>query len=237
MTPYQEYMLVKKLDVYAEHPEKIIFKSILGGVYISFGAALMCVAKSQGYSGLICGAVFSLGLYAIVVTGAELFTGNCMIPGLLHENDLKVTHIIGSLLVDNYIENCVGSIIVVVFILMSGIDTSTMVDVAIAKCSIDPIQLIFRGILCNMLVCLAVWIANYTHENANNVEKFISVLLPVTAFIACGFEHSIANMFFLPFGVLANEITIFEALIQLILVTLGNWIGGVFIGFLFSKAY
>ena len=85
-------------------------------------------------------------------------------------------------------------------------------------------------------MCLAVWMAGFVKKDSSLIDKFVSVVFPVTAFVTCGFEHSIANMFFLFTGVVSCKLFIFTVLFQLFCITIGNIIGGVLFGFLISKA-
>lgn len=104
----------------------------------------------------------------------------------------------------------------------------TLVKIARSKIALDPVQAVARGILCNVLVCLAVWLCMGARSVA---DKILAIVLPISAFVACGFEHSVANMFFLPLGLVlaagsAASLSVAGALVNLGLVTLGNIIGG-----------
>ncbi len=210
---------------------------IFAGIYISLGALIMAIAKADGCNRLICGLVFSFGLFAVVVTGSELFTGNCLILGLTATDTKFSKNDIQFLLINSYFSNLIGTILMFFLTIFSGINTDSLVSIAISKCSISPIELIFRGFLCNFLVCLAICFANFISPSDTKESKFISIVFPVVIFVACGFEHSIANMYILPFGVLANEISILQYIAQIFYVTIGNWLGGIFLGILFKKAY
>lgn len=227
----------KKLTRLKSNETKTTILGILAGIYISFGALIMSIAKAEGCNKLICGLVFSFGLFAVVVTGVELFTGNCMIIGLTYDNHKFSRKDIQHLLINNYIANLVGSLFMFIITILSGIDQSSLIALAIAKCSIAPMELIFRGFLCNMLVCLAVHLSTNVRPFETKESKIISIIFPVMTFVACGFEHSIANMYILPFGVFSGEISFLQNVAQIFYVTIGNWLGGIFIGVLFRKSY
>ncbi len=189
----------------------LLVLGILAGCYIALAGALSTVVTNDlakfvgdGMSRLISGMVFSLGLILVVIGGAELFTGNTlMVTGWLEG---KIT---GRQLVRNwtivYIANFLGSILLAWLFFGSGIWklNGDMVGVkailtANAKVNLTWTEALVRGILCNWLVCLAVWLASATKDG---ISKIFAIVFPVTAFVACGFEHSIANMYFIPFAI------------------------------------
>ena len=112
----------------------------------------MSVVKAQGCNSLVCGFVFSLGLYAIVVTQSELFTGNCMLIGLTIRDKKFSKKEIFYLLTDNFLENFLGALFVIILVMLSGIDITPILSIAEAKSSINIIELVFKGILCNLCV-------------------------------------------------------------------------------------
>lgn len=231
----------------------LVMLALLAGAYISLGAVLFIIVTNDlslfigdGLSRLVGGISFSLGLILVVLGGAELFTGNNLIAaGYL---DKKVT---GKQVLNNwfwvYLFNFVGALLVVFLFYYSGIwqanDGSVamrIINIAAAKTSLSWSEAFFRGILCNWLVCLAVWIAM---AGKDAISKILGIMIPIAAFVAAGFEHSIANMFFVPMGILVRGSELAQslaapALLQgitwqtffinnLIPVTLGNIIGGV----------
>lgn len=225
-----------KLSRMERSPYKTIVLSIMAGVFISIGALAMSIAKADGCNRLVCGLIFSCGLFFVVVTGAELFTGNCMIKTLCtyekdydYINDMK-------LLAYSYIGNLCGAIIIFCLVIGTGIDVSELSKMAVAKCLLPIDQMIFRGVACNILVCLAVWLGVFLEPTNSKLERFIAIVFPITAFVACGFEHSVANMFILPFGVFSGDIDISQALIQLLFVTAGNILGGQIAGLIFATS-
>jgi len=209
---------------------------ILAGVFIAFGAMFYTLVITNQYMGLgsarlVGGIAFSLGLILVVVGGAELFTGNNLI--VMAWADRKVTTI---KLLRNwglvYIANLSGAVGAAALMFWSGTllfgdgaVAETALEIAIAKINIDPMEAFIRGILCNILVCLAVWLCFAAHDVAG---KILAIIFPISAFVALGFEHSVANMYFIPLGMLISggEISIIEFLSNLIPVTLGNIVGG-----------
>jgi len=241
---------------------------ILAGVYIGFGANLATVVGSSwpadmgGLSKFFFGAVFSVGLMLVVIAGAELFTGNNMFLPIACLNGEASW---GGLLYNwciVYIANFVGSLLLV-FIIFNGLyyigsidasgEVSTLsaigikaVGIAKGKLGLQWSQAFFRAICCNWLVCLAVWLAVASKDV---VGKIFSCFFPIMAFVTSGFEHCVANMYFVPmgitianaapaavaqqYGITADAVTslftynnfIFNNLIP---VTLGNIVGGGF---------
>ena len=134
-----------------------------------------------------------------------------------------------------YLGNLLGAGGTAVLVLLAGVQTladgavgETMVQIARSKIALDPVSAFARGILCNVLVCLAVWLCMGARSVA---DKILAIVFPITAFVACGFEHSVANMFFLPLGIAlaaggSAPLSVMGAVSNLVLVTLGNIIGG-----------
>ena len=214
-------------------PKQSIAYGVMGGIYISIGALLMSIAKMYDCNSIICGLLFSCGLFFIVITGSELFTGNCIITALYPEIDTS------KLLLFNYISNFIGASIMFLIVANSGLDYTTLSSIAASKCDTNQsiFELFVKGFACNMLVCLAVFFSVYLDRTFSKIERFIAVVFPVTTFVACGFEHSIADMFFIPFGVLNGSVEIANALLILAVITIGNIFGGLFIGFLIKQTY
>jgi formate/nitrite transporter len=146
-----------------------------------------------------------------------------------------------------YLGNLVGAVGTAVLIWLAGIHTmsngavgETMVQIARSKIALDPVSALARGVLCNVLVCLAVWLC----MGARSVtDKILATVFPITAFVACGFEHSVANMYFLPIGVAlaagtSAPLSVAGAVSNLALVTLGNVLGGtVLVAFVYWSVY
>ena len=208
MATRAEYVGVRK----AEAPALTTFTlAIMAGAFIALGAvfATNTAAGSSaipfGVAKLLTGLVFCLGLILVVVGGAELFTGNNLI--VMAWASGKVT---GRALLRNwgivYLGNFVGSIGTALLVFWSkqytfggGVVGETALKVASGKTSLDFFQALALGVLCNALVCLAVWL---TFSARSTMDKIASIIFPITAFVAAGFEHSIANMYFVPYGLL-----------------------------------
>jgi formate transporter len=212
----------------AEMPFLTMFMlSVLAGAFISLGAifsttisaggmtataadgtVLFNASLPYGVTRLLMGLVFSLGLILVVVGGAELFTGNNLI--VMAWASGKVT---GPALIRNwvivYLGNFVGSIgtVVLMFLTKQYTFGANAVGIAalkigVAKVDLTFIQAIALGILCNGLVCLAVWL---TYSARSTVDKIVAIIFPITAFVAAGFEHSVANMYFVPYALFIKD--------------------------------
>jgi formate/nitrite transporter len=191
----------------------MIILGILAGAYIAFGACGATMATHDipiiGVARLVTGAVFATGLMMVIIAGAELFTGNVLIwIGVLER---KVT--LWSMLRNwfwVYIFNFAGSIIVVYLMYWSGIWNynnglvgAAAIKIAVSKLTIDFWPAVVRGILCNWLVCVAVWMA---YASKDVIGKIFGIFFPITLFVCANFEHSIANMYFIPAGILAKTL-------------------------------
>lgn len=184
--------------------------AVLAGAFISLGAMYSTTVTAgtvdvlpYGLTRLIAGLVFSLGLILVIVGGAELFTGNTLI--VMAWADRKVST---SLLLMNwvvvYIGNFVGAFATAVLVFMSGQYAfgkgaigAVALSTANTKSGLDFVQAIALGILCNVLVCLAVWLS---FSARTTTDRILAIIPPISAFVAAGFEHSIANMYFIPMG-------------------------------------
>jgi formate/nitrite transporter len=229
--------------------------AVMAGLFIGMGGMFMLLVKSDSTlpfaaSQLLGGLVFCLGLFLVITAGAELFTGNClMICGRL-SSKYSWGNMLRSWVVV-YVGNLVGSLVVVGILFFAHYYANngdavgnTMITVAAGKINQDWLVLLLKGVMCNFLVCLAVWVGFAARTIA---DKFFALLLPITAFVACGFEHCVANMFFLPMGLVMkssgfaytggadiSSLDIIGILYNLSAATLGNIIGG---GLLVGMAY
>jgi formate/nitrite transporter len=206
--------------------------AILAGAFIGFGAAFWCLAMAGADPGygphrVLGGAVFALGLILVVVGGAELFTGNALM--VMAAVDRRIT--VGALLKNwgiVYAGNLIGAVGLAVAFGLSGLLDGPMGETAAkaatTKAALPAVEAFVRGALCNALVCLAVWLS-FAARSAT--DKILGVLWPVTAFVAMGLEHSVANMFLLPAGLWAGaEVATAGVIGNLVWVTLGNIVGG-----------
>ncbi len=228
---------------------KALILAALAGAFIAFGGALATFAGS-GFTGmqanLVKGAVFPLGLILVVICGAELFTGNCLLIAPLLTRDIKPSATFKSWGIV-YVGNFVGAVLVAVLVVYGHSFTDEVaqacVNVAAAKCNTPFWQIMLRGIPCNMLVCLAVWAAM---ASKTATGKILAVYLPVFAFVVCGFEHSIANMYYITAGLMASAeygltvvgLNLGNGLLNgLLAATVGNIIGGGLIAVAYYAVY
>jgi formate transporter len=242
--------------------------AVLAGAFIALGAAFTTTVTAgasgvlpYGITRLLGGLVFFLGLILVVVAGAELFTGNNLIVMAWASGKVTTGQLLRNWIIV-YIGNFVGSVATALLMFLSGqyaFGSGTvglnLLNLASAKVSLDFVQAIVLGILCNALVCLAIWL---TFSARTTTDKILSILFPITAFVTAGFEHSVANMYFIPVGLFIKGGAPAEFWIQigkttanygsltwqafifnnLIPVTIGNIIGGtVMVGVVYWLIY
>ncbi|MBK6859488.1 MAG: formate/nitrite transporter family protein [Saprospiraceae bacterium] len=217
---------------------------ILAGAFIGLGAMFYILilsdpAISFGIARLLSGLVFSLGLILVIVAGAELFTGNNLLVMAWADGKLSMKELLRNWAIV-CLSNFVGACGLACLVYLSkhpqmneGAIGQLYVKIAITKCSISFQQAFFSGMLCNVLVCLAVWMAM---AGRSIIDKIFVIVFPVTTFVACGYEHSIANMYLIPMGMLIKEsyhdlsntdvISWYGFAKNLIPVILGNLTGG-----------
>ncbi len=243
----------------------MVMLGMLAGVYIGFGAELCTMVTHDlskylgvGFTKFIGGSVFSVGLMLVVIAGAELFTGNCLIlTGVLTRN-VPIKGMLRNWFFV-YFANFVGAILLVIIMYWSGLWKVGNLGVgagalktAVGKVNLSFLETFCRGIGCNWLVCLAVWMAV---AGKDSVSKIFGIYFPIMAFVASGFEHSIANMYFIPMGLflkgntaVVNSAGLTEVINtltwskfvfgNLLPVTLGNIVGGaLFVGGAYYIAY
>ena len=208
----------------------------LAGAFISLGALFFTIVVTGsplgfGVTRLLGGLSFSLGLVLVIVAGAELFTGNNLIAMAWASRKIRTSELLRNWGIV-YVGNVVGCLWTVFLVLWSDIDTAdgavdrTAMAIAYAKIELPIGAMFARGVLCNALVCLAVWLA---FGGATVTDKILAIFLPITAFVTIGFEHSIANWFFLPYAIFVAEPGVLGwtgALTNLAVVTVGNIVGG-----------
>lgn len=222
---------------------QLLTLAVLAGAFIAFGAMLFTlVMTNSGPGRLLGGVAFSLGLILVVIAGAELFTGNNLIVMAWADQKISAIDMLRNWAVV-YVGNLIGAVATAVFIHWSGTlgigdgaVSRTALSIAQAKVTLPYDQAFIRGVLCNALVCLAVWLSYAARDVAG---KIFAVIFPIAAFVALGFEHSIANMYFIPLGMLIGDsITISQFLGNLVPVTIGNLIGGAgLVGLVYWIAY
>lgn len=265
MATKAEYLGVRKAEMPAF---TMLMLAILAGAFISLGAVFATTVSAGGMSvtaadgsaafstglpygvtRLLSGLVFCLGLILVIVGGAELFTGNNLIVMAWASRKVSTPALLRNWAIV-YTGNFIGAIGTAALMFFTrqytfGADSVGIaaLKIAVAKCQLDFVQAIALGILCNGLVCLAVWLS---FSARTTLDKIASIIFPITAFVAAGFEHSIANMYFIPYALfvdmfdpafvekVAEKVPGLEALTwkaflvdNLIPVTIGNIIGGV----------
>jgi formate transporter len=257
---YSPPEIAKRIAAVAEKKSGLDFfrmfvLAILAGVFIAFGAEFYTLVVHDsglafGLNNLIGGLVFCLGLILVVIAGAELFTGNTLIVMGFIEGKVSVRQLLKGWSIV-YLGNLVGSLVMVLLMYYtsqwgfhSAMVGGKALLIANAKVNMSFLEAFMRGILCNVLVCLAIWLA---FSGRSTMDKIVAVIFPITAFVASGFEHCVANMYFVPMGMMLKEqptvlaaaqgisgaplilgnLTVSGFIVKnLIPVTLGNIIGG-----------
>ena len=228
--------------------------AVLAGAFVAMGAIFATTVTTSagaavpwGVSRLLGGLVFSLGLILVVVAGAELFTGNNLIVMAWMARKLSALRLLRNWALV-YVGNMVGALGTAVLVWLSGhyafaggaVGVNAL-NLAMHKVGLEFVQAVMLGILCNALVCLAVWLAMAARTVT---DKILAIIFPIAAFVAAGFEHCVANMYFIPIALLIKADAAFLAVAgasadayaaltwhgffwhNLLPVTLGNIIGG-----------
>ncbi len=229
---------------------------VLAGGFIGLGALYFVLIKSDASLGfavsqVLGGLAFSLGLILVVVAGAELFTGNNLLVMAWADGKISAFD-----LLKNWVIVCstnfIGAAGLALLVFYSGhpeMNDGAIADqylkIAAAKCSLPFWTAFSRGVLCNILVCIAIWMAL---AGRSVFDKAVAIVFPISAFVAAGFEHSIANMYFIPMGMLvktsgyiatnADAVSWTGFFSNLVPVVLGNLVGGsVLVGFVYYIIY
>lgn len=231
--------------------------AILAGAFIGLGALFFTLVVhdsklSFGLTQLIGGISFCLGLILVVIGGAELFTGNSLVTMAFASRKISMRELMRSWIIV-YLGNFIGALTLVSWIYFSrhwemnqNLVGVKALLIANAKVNLTFVEALVKGVLCNTLVCLAVWLC---FSGRSVTDKIFAIIFPITAFVACGFEHSVANMYFIPLGLMLkarpevveaanlaiapkildlSSLTVNNFLIKNLLpVSLGNIIGGV----------
>jgi formate/nitrite transporter len=241
----------------------VFILGILAGAYIGFGGLLsttvtfdMAAKWGIGFTRILGGAAFSVGLMLVVIAGAELFTGNNLMVSSVMTREITFSTMMKRWGIV-FLANFIGSILVAVLFYFSGLWKTgdgalgaAAVKIAYNKVALSFSEALWRGIGCNWLVCLAVWMALAARQI---IGKIFAIFFPIMAFVAIGFEHSVANMYFIPTGILLMYGAGFSSIPgvdpnilnwinflwrNLFPVTIGNIIGGaVFVGMSYWGAY
>ena len=234
----------------ANSAEKLYLSAVLAGFYIASGAVVANTAghliANAGLSRVVCGLLFPFGLIMVIITGAELFTGNCLITISVLEKKASLAGMVRNLVIV-YIGNLLGAVVLASAIVYCGqLDLSAgalavhTIRTAAAKCAIPFGKAVVLGILCNILVCAGVMCSLCGKSLAG---KAIGAFVPVSFFVIGGFEHCVANMYYIPAGLMAagvpqyarlaaeagvdlSALTLGGFFTNLLPVTIGNIIGG-----------
>jgi len=206
----------------------MLVRAFLAGAYIAMGAALATVGSTgvaatlgPGIAQFVLGVLFPLGLILVVLTGAELFTGDAMFaPMSLAQGYIKIGGLLKLWLLV-FLGNLVGALFMAFlvsygpYVSWSAVGTASLtafgthaIEIAIVKVSyvggMGILSCFFKGVLCNWLVCLAIFLALAADDV---ISKIVAIWIPIMAFVATGFEHCVANMFFIPAGIITSVIT------------------------------
>lgn len=205
--------------------KNIASKGILSGMFIALGGFISAMAMTNvsdlGLAKVLAGLAFSAGLIMSILANAALYTGSVMKLYTYNGNLFKFLSKI-------WFWNLIGALAVIcVLMTTQGPVINTIQTIATTKCNLTLIDMFNRAIYCNILVCLAV---AFSKKAKSAVDLIVTVTIPVSVFVICGFEHSVANMFYLPFAKLAGAgITWVQIVTNLTIVTIGNFIGGILV--------
>jgi formate transporter len=246
---------------------RLLALAVLAGAFIAFGSVFSTVATAGaegalpfGVVRLLAGLTFSLGLILVIVGGAELFTGNNLMVMAYYAAGKVSTAEVARVWGLVYLGNLAGALGIAVLLFAAGGYANGQGTVGLAalaaaqsKTSLSAYQQLIYGILGNILVCLAVWIS---YGARTVTDKILAIVPPISAFVAAGFEHSIANMYMLPFAIFIKigapdafwsqtgttplafpNVTVFDALTNLVMVTTGNVLGGILVGITYWFIY
>ena len=246
--------------------KRMILLGIMAGAFIALGGSVSSVAvhgiENVGLARALMGAIFPVGLMLVMLVGGELFTGNCLMIMAQMDHKICARQIVRNLFIV-YFANLIGALVIDALVFFSGqLDYSAgglgayAIKVALAKMTIAPSRAVTSGILCNILVCLAILMASAAKDVGG---KIWAIFFPIWGFVIGGFEHCVANMFYIPVGILATTqpayvqkaaelyhitseqcaaMTPGASIVSFLCVTLGNIIGGiVFIGAIVYLVY
>lgn len=241
---------------------RILVLSFFAGILISLGAIASSTAAhgvgDPGIVKLISGAIFPIGLMMVVLLGTELFTGNALMVTAVISRDITVGQLLRNWALV-YIGNFIGAVLMAVLMAYFGqldIGAGSLAvysaKVAAAKSSLPWMNAFVLGIFCNLMVCIAIYLGNTAHDTAG---KILGIFFPIFGFVVAGFEHCVANMYYIPAGIFAlwnpaytdlivqaginTQVLNFGTFItaNLIPVTLGNIVGGVCVGLIMYAAH
>jgi formate transporter len=232
----------------------LVALGLLAGAFIAFGAIFMTVTLTGagdlpwGVARLLAGLVFSLGLILVIAGGAELFTGDSLMIVACASRRITLASLLRAWCLV-YLGNIAGALGTAALVFLAGLHGfnggavgRTALTIAATKAALPTVQLFFLAVLCNVLVCLAVWMS---FGARSTTDKIMVIVPPVAAFVAAGFEHSIANLYLLPYGLVIKAwgapefwtsigqsaadysgLSIGAALHNIVVATIGNLVGG-----------
>ncbi len=241
---------------------RLLALSFFAGMLISLGAVASSTAAQgipdAGTARLVTGAVFPIGLMMIVLLGAELFTGNALMVTSVLAGEITAGQLLRNWVLV-YVGNFVGALCTAALMAFfgqldigGGVLAVYTAKVAAAKCSLPWLNAFVLGVFCNLLVCIAIYLGNTAHDTAG---KIFGIFFPIFGFVVAGFEHCVANMYYIPAGIFAFLNPAYSEMIvnaginvdvlnfgtflgsNLIPVTLGNIVGGVAVGLIMYAAY
>lgn len=232
---------------------KMLVLGFIAGAFIALAGVGATVAaatvKNPSIAKLIGACVFPAGLAMVIIAGSELFTGNCLLVIPLLNHDIKFSGLFKNWFFV-YIGNLIGGISVALlccyshtFSLFNNAVAESVVSAAVGKVNLSFSDALIKGILCNFLVCIAVWMA-FAAKDVNG--KIIGLFFPIMLFVLCGYEHSVANMYYIPagiftakeYGISAEGLNFLTFITKnLIPVTIGNIIGGGSVGLIYWSVY
>ena len=215
----------------AQSLPRMLLLGALAGAFIAFAGVAASIGGALGGK-LASATIFPIGLTMVLLAGSELFTGNCLFLMPLLRRNITAGHMLRNW-VAVYLGNLLGSVAVAFLVVQCGaLDgiAEAAVAAALTKAALPFGVALLRGVLCNFLVCLAVWMA-FCAQSAGG--KVVSLFGPIFLFVVCGFEHSVANMYYIPAGIFLaenGEVTWLSLWQNLLPVTLGNMVGGCGLG-------
>ena len=210
---------------------RLLLLGALAGAFIAFAGVAASIGGALGGK-LASATIFPIGLTMVLLAGSELFTGNCLFLMPLLRRNITAGHMLRNW-VAVYLGNLLGSVAVAFLVVQCGaLDgiAEAAVAAAVTKAALPFGVALLRGVLCNFLVCLAVWMAFCAQSAGGTV---VSLVGPIFLFVLCGFEHSVANMYYIPAGIFLaenGEVTWLSLWQNLLPVTLGNMVGGCGLG-------
>lgn len=210
---------------------RLLLLGALAGAFIAFAGVAASIGGALGGK-LASATIFPIGLTMVLLAGSELFTGNCLFLMPLLRRNITAGHMLRNW-VAVYLGNLLGSVEVAFLVVQCGaLDgiAEAAVSTALTKAALPFGVALLRGVLCNFLVCLAVWMALCAQSAGG---KVVSLFGPIFLFVLCGFEHSVANMYYIPAGIFLaenGEVTWLSLWQNLLPVTLGNMVGGCGLG-------